>query len=154
MVNQGTFRKDLYFRLNVLTLELPLLRKRLSDIPELVRSFLIELNEMNKKKIFGISDEVLSLFYRYDWPGNVRELRNVVERMVLLTDEKTIMMKDAGFFKNKMQKQLFDNLNLQKSEKAAITLALEETNGNKTKAAEKLGFNRSTLWRKMKRYGI
>ncbi|TCP28775.1 PAS domain S-box-containing protein [Scopulibacillus darangshiensis] len=154
MVEEGAFRKDLYYRLNVLTLELPLLCERLSDIPELVDSFLREFNEKSSKKIDAISQDVLTLFQQYHWPGNVRELKNVVERMVLLTEEGTLTMKDAHFFKKKVDKSAVRNPALPDLEKQAIISALKEEKGNKTKAAERLGFDRSTLWRKIKKYNI
>lgn len=150
MVRQGSFRKDLYYRLNVLTLELPLLRDRLSDIPKLVYSFLAELNETYPNKVNVVADEVLSLLKKYVWPGNVRELRNVIERMVLLVEGDTLTMRDTPF----LQKKVNNQDDLLPEEKIMILSALEDENGNRAKTAKKLGFDRSTLWRKMKKYNI
>lgn len=154
LIDQGMFRKDLYFRLNVLTLELPLLRERFSDIPELIHSILIGLNEKHDSKVTSISEGVLSLFYQYDWPGNARELRNVIERMVLLTEDTTITLDDALFLKKKISKMNSKQMGKLEREKMNIISILEEVNGNKTKAAEKLGIDRTTMWRKMKKHNI
>lgn len=154
MVEQGEFRKDLYYRLNVLTLDLPPLRERLEDIPVLVESILTEFNDRRQSKIHAVSDEVLALFSQYDWPGNVRELRNVIERMVLMSEGDILTMKDARFFERKLPKKTSNQPNKREMEEMAILSVLKETKGNKTMAARKLGVDRSTLWRRIKKYGL
>ncbi|RUQ27858.1 PAS domain-containing protein [Peribacillus cavernae] len=154
MTQEGTFREDLYYRLNILALELPALQIRLSDIPELVYSFLEELNEKHPHRVAVFSDDVFSLFKQYEWPGNVRELRNVVERMVILAEDDTITLKDAKFLVEKLKNRVNEKKSKFETEKSVILSLLEEEQGNKTRVAERLGVDRTTLWRRMKKYNL
>ncbi len=94
MMAKGKFREDLYYRLNVITIELPPLRQRLDDVPLLARKFMDRVNEQNGTKIAGISSGVMDALQKYPWPGNVRELLNIIERMMVLTDKQTIDIDD------------------------------------------------------------
>ncbi len=162
MVQKGEFREDLFYRLNVLNVELPPLRERKDDLPLLINSFIGQFSEENGKLLDGITDTAMSLLYAYDWPGNIRELRNCIERMVVLcrgnildtidipVNIRNIISPDSprSFI------QTTDTLNIETNEKRLVLQALQETNGNKTLAAEKLGISRRTLHRKLNEYGI
>ncbi|UIO44941.1 sigma 54-interacting transcriptional regulator [Brevibacillus brevis] len=151
LVEEKQFRSDLYFRLNVLTLELPALRERIEDIPLLVTSIIEEIKERENKRHLKVEEAVFHVLKQYDWPGNVRELRNVVERMVLLCKDDTLGKGDTAFFAKKLyQRQSYRDQ--EEGEAEAIRKVLAKTKGNKGEAAKILGMDRSTLWRKMKRY--
>ncbi len=98
MMAKGTFREDLYYRLNVITIELPPLRQRLDDIPLLVRRFMERVNEQNGTKITSIAPTVIDAMQNYNWPGNVRELLNIIERMMVLADKPTLEADDLPAF--------------------------------------------------------
>lgn len=151
LIEDKLFRRDLYFRLNVLTLELPPLRERTEDIPLLVRAIIGEMAERGDKKHIHVEEDVYHVLQQYDWPGNVRELRNVVERMVLLCQKDILGKEDTVFFAKKLNSR---QLVWKQDEREAdlIKKVLAETKGNKGEAAKILGMDRSTLWRKMKRY--
>jgi two-component system, NtrC family, response regulator AtoC len=161
MVKNGEFREDLYYRLNVLNIEIPPLRVRKDDIPLLAQAFLKQTATENEKNVDSISDDVINVFLSYSWPGNIRELRNCIERMVILCREKTL---NTGNIPPNIIKQVSpelakkyqpaDTLNIEENEKKLIIQALDETNGNKTVAAEKLGISRRTLHRKLNEYDI
>ncbi|MBR2441244.1 MAG: sigma-54-dependent Fis family transcriptional regulator [Lentisphaeria bacterium] len=160
MVEEGSFREDLYYRLNVVSLELPPLRERKDDIPLLVAHYL-ELFSKENGRDMGISPEAMAALTAYRWPGNIRELRNCVERMVVLSREKIIGIDSVpyeireqmtpGITKSAVQPVTCD---LERNEKLLITKALNECNGNRTRAAEKLGISRRTLLRKLKAYSM
>lgn len=147
-VKDGKFRKDLYYRLNVLELALPPLRERKEDIPELIKKFLTAYRpSLKKKEIDVVAGQ--HQFLAYDWPGNVRELANVVERFAVLYDgekESILVLIGALFNKQRLAKS-----SEQKEEIRKIRKVLEEVNGNKTEAARRLGISRTTLWRKLKK---
>ncbi len=151
LVEEKQFRSDLYFRLNVLTLELPALRERIEDIPLLVASIIEEIKERENKRHLKVEEAVFHVLKQYDWPGNVRELRNVVERMVLLCKNEALDKEDTAFFAKKLcQRQSYRDQ--EEGEAEVIRKVLAETKGNKGEAAKILGMDRSTLWRKIKRY--
>ncbi|MGK5507933.1 sigma-54 interaction domain-containing protein [Brevibacillus formosus] len=151
LVEEKQFRSDLYFRLNVLTLELPALRERIEDIPLLVASIMEEIKERENKRHLKVEEAVFHVLKQYDWPGNVRELRNVVERMVLLCKNDALGKEDTAFFAKKLcQRQSYRDQ--EEGEAEVIRKVLAKTKGNKGEAAKILGMDRSTLWRKMKRY--
>jgi len=162
LIKEGLFREDLYYRLNVIPIHVPPLRERKDDIPLLVEHFLKKSSQRLKNKVIrDISQEVLELLLAYDWPGNVRELENIVERAVILCKGERIEVDDLPeFFKeiNKNQKKVKDNLSLKEivklSEKELIEKVLKECRGNRKKAAQVLGINRTTLYNKLKAYGI
>ncbi|WP_144462351.1 sigma-54 interaction domain-containing protein [Siminovitchia fortis] len=158
-VEQKQFRADLYYRLNVLSLELPPLRKRLADTPKLVESFIQEYNDKRKIKIETVEKELLCLFQKYDWPGNIRELRNTIERMVVLEEGAVLRLKDAKFLIEKINRRRSTQDpdmkgSIKNKERELILTTLERYGNNKTLAAQSLGIDRSTLWRKMKEYKL
>ena len=157
-VEKGTFREDLFYRLNVVVIHLPPLRERQADIPLLLSHYLAFFNEENGKQIEGYTPEAVEMLSRYNWPGNIRELRNVVERMVVLAHGKLLETSDLpANIREKSAEVTLDldaDLTVDEMERQLIIHALEKTNGNRTKAAEKLGISRRTLHRKINEYGI
>ncbi|MGV8145190.1 MAG: sigma-54 interaction domain-containing protein [Alkaliphilus sp.] len=167
-VKEKVFREDLYYRLNVINIELPALRERKKDIPILLRYFIKKFaNEMGCH-VADISPEALQILLNYKWPGNIRELSNIVERAINLVDkEATIMFKHLPYYitksakyanqleleetaiPNKTLKQLHEDI-----EKKAIQRKLEQTVGNKYKTAKQLDISRTSLYKKMKKYNI
>lgn len=163
MVRNGTFREDLFFRLNVLNIELPPLRDRKDDIPLLSKEFVEYFARENNKKIDSISGDAMNALQLYDWPGNIRELRNCIERMVVLSRESVLQLtslpvnireKIMPGSANIRPPVITDSLDIESNEKKLIIKALDDTDGNKTAAAEKLGISRRTLHRKLNEYGI
>ncbi len=161
MVKNGEFREDLFYRLDVLNIELPPLRDRIEDIPLLVNSFIDFFASENNKTVRGVSDEVLNVFSSYNWPGNIRELRNCIERMVVLCREEILQIGNIPYnIREKISPDLveknisYKTLNIESNEKKLIIHALDETEGNRTAAAEKLGISRRTLHRKLNEYGL
>jgi len=162
-VENGKFRNDLFYRLNEFHINLPLLRERKDDIPVLAKYFMDDANKEFSKSVRGFSPESAKKLLDYSWPGNVRELKNVVRRAVLLTDSETVHV-DAlslnllNFSSNTQGKSDIDTNTLEGAtkqvEKDMILKALEESNGNKIKAAKILQMNRKTLYRKIKNLGI
>jgi len=158
LIREGTFREDLYYRLKVVTIELPPLRERLEDLPVLLQSFVDEFSRAQGKKSPEITPAAMELLYNYDWPGNVRELRNCVESMVVLDKDGKIDAEDVPRF----VKQADDatsttgvgGVNLEEKEKESIRKALALCEGNREKAAKMLGIGERTLYRKIKRYGF
>lgn len=156
-VQEGSFREDLYWRLNVVRINLPPLRERKEDIPLLVNHFLNKFSKENNKPIPQLEPEVMELFMSYDWPGNIRELANVMERAVVLSPSglisikhlpRRIQEKTGWIAKNE------SSLNLLELEKSLIIKALNTTGWNQTKAAEILGISRKQLRTKMKHHGL
>ena len=165
MVQQGTFREDLYYRLNVINIDLPALRERAEDIPLLVDYYLSVYNKENAKDISGYSDAVMRTLLAYSWPGNIRELRNVIERMVVLCNSESLaedllpedLQNTASvetIATGGKKVMTFSSLDVKKNEKDLIVKALEECAGNKTAAAQKLGISRRTLHRKIESLGL
>ena len=165
-INEGAFREDLYYRLNVVELEVPPLSERKEDIPLLTRHFLEMFAAKNRKEIKGFTPKAMDNLIRYDWPGNVRELMNAVERAVVLArsnylDETDFpFMKDMAVEENQSDPAGPDALILQgetpleEIEKTAILTTLEAAGGNKSEAARRLGITRKTLHKKLKAYGV
>ncbi len=161
MVEKGEFREDLFYRLDVLNIELPPLRERKDDIPLLTKNFVDYFAKENNQNVEGVSNEVLKIFHSYDWPGNIRELRNCIERMVVLCREKTLQVENIPYnVREQISPDLvekdfsYKTLNLETNEKRLIIQALDECDGNRTAAAEKLGISRRTLHRKLNEYEI
>jgi DNA-binding NtrC family response regulator len=159
MVKQGQFREDLFFRLNVVPINLPPLREREEDTKLLALQFLAEFCEENHKEITSISLEAMEILAKYSWPGNVRELKNVIERAVLLETSDTIttkhlpdrlMIPDDGGTGDNAE----DLRTLEEVSKQYIKEVLEKTGGSKTRAAEILGINRTSLWRMIRRLNL
>ncbi len=159
MMKKGSFRPDLYYRLNVIVLKLPSLRKRKEDIAALAGHFLRKYCADNNKAITGISKDALHLLERYDWPGNVRELENVIERATLLETANEITpgsLPENLRVVNDIESMTLDEdmQTLEEMGRAHIIKVLEKVNGNRVKASEILGINRTTLWRMMQRLNI
>ena len=162
-INDGTFRKDLFFRLNVVSITLPPLRERRSDIPMLAQYFLDHLAEGENIKF---TSAAMKLLMRYDWPGNVRELENCLCRAVTLGDRKSIdesdlspaLLRGNGMSKTESaapdEDGAFSTVALEELERLTIQRVFDKVGGDKTKAGELLGISRATLYRKLKRYQI
>jgi DNA-binding NtrC family response regulator len=155
-VDLGKFRQDLYYRLNVITLQVPRLADRKDDILLLSLHFLRRICQAQEKHIEVISDEVMDILLSYEFPGNVRELENIMERAVTLAQNKTIEvdhlppdLRELALQVRTPEKQF---LSLEENERQYISRVLEQVDYNKTKASEILGIDRVSLWRKLKRY--
>ena len=157
-VKKGTFREDLYYRLNVIHIHVPALRERKDDIPLLISKFLEEFSAENGKTIKGISPQAKSAIYNYNWPGNIRELRNCIESAVVLCGSDEIQLEDLppAVSKAGTEKAIIvpANLTLDEAEKIIILQTLAANKNNKSKTAELLGIGRKTLHRKLEEYGI
>jgi len=165
LIKEKLFRQDLFFRLNVIKIELPPLRERKEDIPLLVKHFLDIYTNENKKEITGVSEDVMDIFADYDWPGNIRELENLIERAVVLTKTKLITRNSLPpFFCDDEKKQDSGTLpsnntgtlkeQTQRFQKNWILEALRKSNGVQKKAAQLLGVKPTTLNEMIKRMGI
>ncbi len=154
LIKKGDFRNDLYYRLNVINIELPPLRDRIEDIVPLVNHFIKKYNHKFTKNIRGIENSALSLLKRYKWPGNVRELENVIERAVILCDGERIKTEHLTLPCSNLSDTEPDSLKLADMEKRHIVRVLEKTGWNQSKASRLLGIDRKTLYLKIKRYGI
>ena len=175
MVADGRFREDLYYRLNVFSLEIPPLRERREDLPELVQIFIQEYSVAHEQPVPRIAPEVMQALFDYSWPGNIRQLRNVIERMSILQDNGVISPEHLP--KANRSRQTPDAVSayqpsvlprpvphplyatgpapeLTGSERERIAAALARTYGNKKAAAELLGISRGTLYNKMKKFGL
>ncbi len=152
-IDEGSFREDLFYRLNIFTIHLPALRERKDDIPALAESFLKSSTTRENKQQLQLSNDALALLKNYHWKGNIRELRNVIERAVILADD--MIMPEHLPYEIQTQSQNFTtNLSLSSVEKNHIQKVLQHTNGNKTRAAEYLGIGLTTLYRKLEEYQI
>jgi len=160
-VKQGRFREDLYYRINVVMINLPALSERVGDVRLLAKHFLQVYSTQHNKEKVGITDEVLEYLERYSWPGNVRELENVIERAVLLSKDKYIGPDDLpnSVKQDQSQKQTtYKPMSLKEllaePEKNLIRKALETNHWNRQETAKVLQINRTTLFKKMKQYGL
>ena len=155
MIKQGSFREDLFYRINVIQLEIPALRNRREDIPVMAEFFLSKFREQYNKVEMTLSKEASKKLREHSWPGNIRELEHTMEKAVILSDGKSILP-DHLFSPHTAKKSPVadDNFNLEDHERDVIARAVRRHKGNLSLAAKKLGINRSTLYAKMKRYGI
>jgi len=162
MVTAGEFRQDLYYRLNVVELNVPELAHRREDIPLLAQAFLSSFAEKNHKRIKGFTPQAMDVLVRYDWPGNVRELMNAVERAVVLARDTYLDTGDLPFKSQAAGEAaaaagpppfISENLPLEEVEKVTILQTLKSVGGNKSEAARRLGITRKTLHKKLKKYG-
>lgn len=158
LVDRGEYRKDFYFRINVIPIFLPPLRHRVDDIPLLAESFLQKLVLKSGSPIQGISKDTIEVLMNHSWPGNVRELKGAFEYALVTCHEKEILphhLPETIYKKNHIIPHSRKNsFNLQEIEKRELLEALKQTSGNQSKAAEILGISRVTVWNRMKRYGI
>jgi two-component system response regulator HydG len=157
-IRSGSFRSDVYYRLNVIALHLPPLRERKDDIPILASLFLDSLAAQESEKVLG--KDALEVLCAYDWPGNVRELENALERAVVVASDSEISVEHlpevvrATDAKPLITNETPPNPSMEVIERAYIEWVLTAEGGNKSKAAEVLGIDPSTLYRKLNRYGI
>jgi two-component system response regulator HydG len=165
LISRGAFREDLYYRLNVVGMEIPTLRQRREDIPLLAQHFMETFSAKNRKEIKGFTPQAMEYLIKYDWPGNVRELMNAVERAVVLsradylaeTDFPVIQSTVAGNEVSQTRVQepgLAGDTSLEEIERATILKTLEAVGGNKSETARRLGITRKTLHKKLKSYGV
>ncbi len=160
-VADGRFRQDLYYRINVINIELPSLRQRISDIPSLAQHFLGRVCEETGRSVQGFSDDAIAALQRYPWPGNVRELQNVIERAVLLGKSQRIGTEDLATDIVGPQSVPVATVGrqtlreaLEGPERQIILQVLESNNWSRNETADALGINRTTLYKKMKRLGL
>jgi len=159
-VRDGMLRTDLYYRLNVFTIQLPPLRERVEDLPQLIQVFIEHYGAQNQKSFIGADEECVKALQAHPWPGNVRQLRNVIERAVIICEGRTICTKDLpdlfrvvdtsapGYIKMPL------GSSLEAVEKEMILRTIEFTRGNKTRAAATLGVTVKTLYNKLELYGL
>lgn len=157
-VKKGTFREDLYYRLNVIHIHVPPLRERKEDIPLLVSKFIQEFSRENGKEITSIDSQAKSAIFNYDWPGNIRELRNCIESAVVICSGNQIKLEDLPPNISQVTSDSLinipSNVTLDEAEKIIILQTLAQNKNNKTKTAELLGIGRKTLHRKLEEYGV
>src|SRR5699024_2519389 len=173
LVDEGKFREDLYYRLNVVTLNIPPLRERPEDIIELTHYFLYDLSRRYNKPIHGISQHVMQSLLQHDWPGNIRELKNVVERLIVFSENGEIQADHLPFDIDEQSAEQIQEASpntsyfinaerdhrplkerLEEYEKAILIEELKKTNGNKQLCAQNLDITRATLYNRLKRLGI
>ncbi len=160
-VKDGTFREDLYYRLNVVSMTIPPLRDRRGDISVLTEYFIKRFSAENDKDIKGLSSEAMDILMKYDYPGNVRELENIIERAVVITRDQVISIRDLPFeeisphhFADYIKEGGVLRDEIESLEREMIEHALDETGNNQTRAAELLGITERTLRYKLKKYGF
>jgi two-component system response regulator AtoC len=162
-VRRGTFREDLFFRLNVMPIRLPPLRERIEDIPLLSRHFIVLLSQRLKKNIEGISPAAVAMLVKHHWPGNVRELENVIERAAVLAEKRIILPENlppelGAKTGDRRMDDIFGGFSLKTArrimEKRLISRALESTGGNRTRAARLLEISHPSLLQKIRLYEI
>ncbi|MGB9630255.1 MAG: sigma-54 interaction domain-containing protein, partial [Thermodesulfobacteriota bacterium] len=160
LMEERRFRDDLFYRLNVVRIDLPPLCERKEDIPLLVDAFIKKFNAKMGKQILGISDQALRLLLKYDFPGNVRELENIIEHAFVLCKGERIDLDCLPKEIIEIQEELPSNKPLlgktpfEKAEVEIIERTLKKYDGNRIQAARELGIDRTTLWRKMRKYGL
>ncbi len=167
LVENGGFREDLFYRLNVVSLKIPALRDRREDIPLLAQHFLLKFAEKNRKEIKGFTPKAMDHLIRYQWPGNVRELINSIERGVVFSRSKYLDESDLTIIQNSLEKpskdfndieaaedKIEEESSLEDVERKTILKTLESSKGNKSETARRLGITRKTLHKKLKKYGV
>jgi two-component system response regulator HydG len=167
LISKAAFREDLYYRLNVVGIEIPTLRQRREDVPLLAQHFLDIFSAKNHKEIKGFTPQAMDYLIKYDWPGNVRELMNAVERAVVLTRSDYLNEADFRFIQSSLSNEeelsrqtaqisLAENISvsLEDVERTTILNTLKAAGGNKSETARRLGITRKTLHKKLKAYGV
>ncbi|MFF5398550.1 sigma-54 interaction domain-containing protein [Peribacillus butanolivorans] len=158
MVSKGEFRLDLYYRLKVMQIHVPSLRKRLEDVEILVNYFVEKYQNLMKKNVQGMSDQALRLLRLYKWPGNIRELENIIERALNIVEEEEMidskhLPEEITGYKELVPIRTLAEV-MEETERATIFSCLEMTSGNKSETAKRLGVSRTTLYEKMNKYGL
>lgn len=154
LVQEGKFREDLYYRLKVVEVTLPPLRERKEDIPILVQHFLEKFNRIHNRKVKGVSPEAMKILLSYDYPGNVRELENIIERAVVIASGRFVSVEDLPPEIVERKTGCLEERGKLEEELEKIKEALKVAKGNKSLAAKLLGMHRTTLWRKLKEFGL
>lgn len=154
MVQEGTFRQDLLYRINTVEIQVPPLGDRVEDIPLLADHYLNHYAKKYHKAVTTIAPEAMDKLKRYAWPGNIRELQHAIERAVIMTDSSSLQETDFLFSRSLTSSTPSNTLNLDEVEKAAIAKALQMHAGNISKAADELGLTRASLYRRMEKYGL
>ncbi len=154
MVQEGTFRQDLLYRINTVEIEVPPLSDRVEDIPLLAEHYLNYYAKKYHKVVSSIVPEAVNRLKRYAWPGNIRELQHAIERAVIMTDSPSLQESDFLLSKSLSSGPASNTLNLDEVEKSAIVKGLQMHNGNISKAADELGLTRASLYRRMEKYGL
>jgi two-component system, NtrC family, response regulator HydG len=154
MVQEGTFRQDLLYRINTVEIHVPPLSDRVEDIPMLAQHYLQYYARKYHKQVNNIAPEAMDKLKRYAWPGNIRELQHSIERAVIMTDSPMLQETDFLLSRSLSNNTNSNTLNLDEVEKAAIAKALQMHNGNISKAADELGLTRASLYRRMEKYGL
>jgi two-component system response regulator HydG len=150
LIDEGHFRPDLFYRLNVFSIQLPALRERREDVPLLAEHFVNKFSLAMSKRIQRVAPDAMQMLQQYDWPGNVRELENAVERAMVVAQEPELK---AGDFLLRPRTGVAGSRTLEDMERAHILQVLEQCGGNQTRAAGVLDIDRVTLHNKLKRYG-
>jgi two-component system NtrC family response regulator len=158
-VRQGTFREDLYYRLNVLPIALPSLRTHASDVPLLVRHYVDQFNREFRKNVTSVAPEAMQALEAYPWPGNIRELRNAVERAMLLTEAETLLPEHFPVLgpRPRVSQGLelpAGGVDLEQLERDLVVQALTRTGGNQTRAAALLGLNRDQIRYRIEKFEL
>jgi transcriptional regulator with PAS, ATPase and Fis domain len=157
-VKAGTFREDLFYRLQVMPVVLPPLRERHGDVAQLTRFYLARFNAEFKKRVTGLSPAAQELLDHYGWPGNVRELRNAIERAMLLAEHETLQPGDFTTLTRTVSPIQFklpaEGVDLEEVERQLLVQALERAGNNQTRAAELLGLNRDQVRYRMEKFGL
>ncbi|HMQ07962.1 MAG TPA: sigma-54 dependent transcriptional regulator [Saprospiraceae bacterium] len=160
LVNEMKFRKDLMYRINTIEIHLPSLCDRTEDIPLLLDHYLTQYARKYKKEIYKVSDAAMKRLIKYHWPGNVRELQHAIERAVIMSNQPVLQPEDFFDVKPYVKEHTLDgnlemnHLNIEDLERLLIRKALQKNNGNITLAAKELGLTRSSLYRRLEKYGI
>ena len=154
MIADGFFREDLLFRINTITIELPPLRERGNDILLLANFYLNKYADKYDKKGLKISQNAGKKLLKYSWPGNVRELLHCIEKTVILTDEKVLSADSFSLDNNAKSREKIQFQTIEEMEREMIFARIEKEKSNMSRAAEKLGITRQTLYNKLKKYGL
>jgi DNA-binding NtrC family response regulator len=154
LIKQKKFRDDLFFRINVIPIHLPLLRERLEDIPLLASTFLERLRSRTGKRITGLTPEVMERFMAYSWPGNVRELNSALEYAFVIAESGRIGLEHLPPQLVLGSEVSSRDATLDVAEKAKLIEALRQSQGNQSEAARILGISRVTVWNRMRKYGV
>ncbi len=153
-VRDGKFRDDLYYRLNIINIKVPSLKKRREDIPLLVKHFIRRFNLIKDREVEGVSDSVMNILMEYDYPGNIRELENIIEHAFVLCKEPYIQVAHLPQHLRLSSVDTGSPVRLEELERSHIQKILNKNQGNRSRTAEELGIDKSTLWRKVKKYNI
>ena len=155
LIEEGDFREDLYYRLNTIEIEIPPLRERSEDIPELVRFFLKKYGKKYQRPHLNISETALKKITAYRWPGNIRELEHALERAIIMAESDVLSADDFLLKKSGSSTSAVPTTtNLEELEEATIRKVVDKHQGNMSKVAKELGIGRTTLYRKLEKYGI